>query len=565
MPSTSTMTRANDNAAIYVLLDISLDDKEQEVNPSETITYDIIVRNLNTTTDIVYYPPEPAEFNLPSGWLVTFTPSDEISIPRNGFGNLKVDVTAPSNSEANTEITLFIEGSTSNSAAKILPVELTTIVGSIYDIKLTAPSKLILDSPINPVNFEIVITNHGNVNDWVSLELTEVPDGLEMSLEVQEFIILPDSSQKITVTMLPSSILTAGDYSINISLFRVTDLVKTWVSSQDLVVEVVYYPDLYISMGDIELSKYSPSNGENVSINITVHNKGSTDARNITVGIFPVTRSGSQLEDIGAVVIDFIGLDKSTTIQIPWTASPPAVNRMLVIIDPDDNINELDEDNNRAELNFYIIPPESVPSSEKTNSGDFSILHLSAVGIIALIGGAAVTSFLATEYGRFGFTKLGLPFYTRVKREEVLNHEVRELVYDYVKTHPGEHFRSILTKLGLTNGTLVHHLHTLERQNFIKSERDGPFKRFYPTGRQLTEDVLEINGIQRKIIDAVSQNPGMTQKDLAMQLQTSPPTINYHVKALHGVRLLDVKRDGKNTHCFPGTSLNGWFDSGKVS
>ena len=120
-----------------------------------------------------------------------------------------------------------------------------------------------------------------------------------------------------------------------------------------------------------------------------------------------------------------------------------------------------------------------------------------------------------------------MPPRKRVKKEEVLNHEVRELVYDYVQSHPGEHFRAILTKLGLTNGTLIHHLQTLERQNFIKSERDGPFKRFYPTGRNLTEDVLEINGIQMKILDTVKDNPGITQKDLSRLLDTSPPTINY--------------------------------------
>lgn len=557
--------RADDNAPAYIYLDIS--NNEREIKPSETARYSIIVRNLGDA-DIYYYPPLADSFNLPPDWVISLTPADELFIPADRFGYLKVNLTAAADATANTKIEIVVEGTTSIPEAKIIPLELITTVTQVYDIAFTTTNKLTLASPIIPTNFDITIQNNGNGNDWISLEITDIPNGLTLSLEVQELIIVPDSTEKITITMYPSSVLTAGEYDLNISLFRVQDLIKSWVSSHKLVVEVVYYPDLSISTGDIELSKYPPMNGEDILINVTVHNIGDSDAAGIKVKIYPITRSGSHLEDIDAIDITSIGLDNSTTISVPWRATPPAVNKLLVIIDPDDTIGELDKDNNRAEFNIYIIPPEIDRHEENPDVGEFTANQLYAVAIVAILAGITVSigaSFIATEYGKYGLIKLILPFYTRVKREEVLDHEVRELVYDYVKTHPGEHFRAILTKLGLTNGTLVHHLHTLERQNFIKSERDGPFKRFYPTGRQLTEDVLEINGIQKKILDAVTTNPGMTQKDLALQLQTSPPTINYHVKALSGVRLLNIKREGKNTRCFPGQSLNGWFQSGKVS
>jgi predicted transcriptional regulator len=343
------------------------------------------------------------------------------------------------------------------------------------------------------------------------------------------------------------------------------DSKKELVSTRKLTVEIEYYPDLSISYGDIVLSRYSPYDGEDVTINITVHNIGDSDARDIDVIITPITRGGSKLNNIQHK-IDFLGLENSTELIIPWQAEPPAVNVLKVTIDPENAIGELDENNNEANLNIYIIPPPPPPNDPTaSNIFEFTMPQISIIIIAALMSGIAVATLVTTEYSKFTLFKLLLPFYTRVKKEEVLNHEVRELVYDYVQSHPGEHFRAILTKLGLTNGTLIHHLNTLERQNFIKSERDGPFKRFYPTGRQLTEDVLEINGIQMKILDAVNKNPGVTQKDLALLLQTSPPTINYHVKALHVVRLLNIKRDGKNTRCFPGESMNGWYRSSGVS
>ena len=67
-------------------------------------------------------------------------------------------------------------------------------------------------------------------------------------------------------------------------------------------------------------------------------------------------------------------------------------------------------------------------------------------------------------------------------------------------------------------------------------------------------------------------DPGTSNKELKLEKLfdlTSDfdvyTTINYHIKALRGVRLINIKRDGKNTRCFPGHSLNGWYRRGEVS
>ena len=554
----------NDNATSYIYLDLKNND--EIVLPDETVSFQIIVRNLGDEV-ITYNPPATNTLGLPLDWTVSYLPATSISIPGNEYRILLVNITASSDAKANTNVELSFEGTTSNPDAEIIPVELRCEVDQIQKITFSTIEKITFPSPKDPINVEVSITNNGNGDDRIALELTKVPDGLTLSEEAQEFIISPGSTVLFTVTLFPSSNLTAGIYKLNFSLYRVDSLGHSWVSSQELLVEVVYYPDLYVSTDDIEITPYSPTSGEEVSINVTVHNNGDSDARNIKVRILPITKKQSQLLDIKDQTIEFLAIDTSTTIQVKWTAKP-AVNRIFVNVDPNDSIGETDEKNNHANYSVYIGPIPPQPPPKNSESGEFTIGQLSAIGIIGILIGVTLASsgfMLTTEYGKYASFKFIAPFYTRVKKDEVLNHEVRELVYDYVKSHPGEHFRAILTKLGLTNGTLIHHLQTLERQEFIKSERDGPFKRFYPTGRQFTEDVLEINGIQKKILDAVTTNPGMTQKDLAAQLQTSPPTINYHVKALRGVRLLNIKRDGKNTRCFPGNSMNGWYRRGEVS
>ncbi len=550
-----------DNASSYIWLENTNDD--EKILPSKMISFEILVHNIGDQ-EIIYYPPSIDSYQIPPGWMITFSPAGGLTIPANKYHRLFFNLTAADDANANTVLELEIVGTTSIPEAVIIPADVKVEVSQTFNSQISAPAKITFSSPNTQENLIIKVNNFGNGDERLSIEIMDIPAGLTLSAEAKEFIIGPGEEEFFTFTVFPSSILTAGNYELNITLHRITEdgLKKEWVSSQRLVVEIQYYPDLDISYEDIELSKYTPTQGDEVSINITLRNIGDSDARNFTVKITPRTKSGSNLDSI-SVVVQNLKYNETSILTIPWVAESPAVGTLQVQIDPENKINELDEENNEAKLHVFIIgnTPVEPPNSE-AKLGDYSIYQVSAVAIIALISGITVTSVVSTEYGKYSLFKLILPFYTRVKKEEVLNHEVRELVYDYVQSHPGEHFRAILTKLGLTNGTLIHHLQTLERQNFIKSERDGPFKRFYPMGRNLTEDVLEINGFQMKILDAVKANPGITQKDLARMLDTSPPTINYHVKALHLGRLLNLERDGKNTRCFPGQSLNGWYQSG---
>jgi predicted transcriptional regulator len=138
-----------------------------------------------------------------------------------------------------------------------------------------------------------------------------------------------------------------------------------------------------------------------------------------------------------------------------------------------------------------------------------------------------------------------------VRRDELLNHNTREAVYAYVNSHPGDHYRSILNNLGLTNGTLTYHLATLEREEFIRSERDGPLKRFYPADTEFTPGMaLELTPIQKSIYDLISKSPGISQKEIAAKIGVSAPTVNYHIKAMVNARLVRLERHRKVTRCF---------------
>jgi len=105
-------------------------------------------------------------------------------------------------------------------------------------------------------------------------------------------------------------------------------------------------PDLTLSPDDITFSNPNPAVGENITINVTIHNIGNADANNVTVQFFdgdPV--NGTQ---IGTdQTIDLITAGGNETVNVIWVAET-GTHDIYVKIDPDDNIAESNEDNNEA-------------------------------------------------------------------------------------------------------------------------------------------------------------------------------------------------------------------------
>ena len=171
------------------------------------------------------------------------------------------------------------------------------------------------------------------------------------------------------------------------------------------------------------------------------------------------------------------------------------------------------------------------------------------VGILAAALGTAAALSENAKWGLMSF--LLIPLYSKLKKEEVLDHFVRGQIYGYIKANPGEHYNSIKRALGLTNGSLAYHLQTLEREKFVKSSKDGLYRRYYPAGMQIPEEVEQgLNHIQSVILEIIRSHPGITQKDIAALVKLSPATVNYHISILADAQVIRVKRDGTRTHCY---------------
>ncbi len=178
-----------------------------------------------------------------------------------------------------------------------------------------------------------------------------------------------------------------------------------------------------------------------------------------------------------------------------------------------------------------------------------------AVTSAAGFGSVALLGFAATEVGKYRLLcllQLLMPLYTRIQKEDVLDQFVRGEIYGFIKAHPGVHYNQIIRELDVKNGTLSYHLHMLEKTGMVKSRKENfRFRAFYPTGMKFPqEERYRLTELKTKILHAIKQNEGISQKEIARMLDEKHQTINYNIKVLQQAELIHLRKKGRMTSCF---------------
>ncbi|MCK5547855.1 MAG: ArsR family transcriptional regulator, partial [Thermoplasmata archaeon] len=168
-------------------------------------------------------------------------------------------------------------------------------------------------------------------------------------------------------------------------------------------------------------------------------------------------------------------------------------------------------------------------------------------GVPIAIGAMMVATFLSTEAGKYGMFKVVMfPLYTRLKKDEVLDHFVRGQIFGYIMSHPGESYNSIKSDLKITNGTLSHHLRTLEVQGFIKSSRTGVNTRFYPIDMKIPQEKgIRLSDLQMRIVEMIKKRECLTQTEIAENLEVSQQCISYNLRLMGREGIIGIERFGR--------------------
>lgn len=71
------------------------------------------------------------------------------------------------------------------------------------------------------------------------------------------------------------------------------------------------------------------------------------------------------------------------------------------------------------------------------------------------------------------------PFFTRLSKDQALEHPRRKAIFEYVQLHPGANFREIARNTGIAAGTVRHHLNVLGRSDIIVEHQHGSTVRLF--------------------------------------------------------------------------------------
>jgi predicted transcriptional regulator len=183
-----------------------------------------------------------------------------------------------------------------------------------------------------------------------------------------------------------------------------------------------------------------------------------------------------------------------------------------------------------ATVTVTIVPVESVvpPPPPKDDEG----LGLWVPLVVVLVAvGLVLAAAVSTEPGKYRWGLMMAPLL--IKKDEVLDNKTRYALHGIITEKPGIHYSAIKDEFGLSNGEAAYHLDVLERENFIRSVRDGRLKRFYSSRTKVPKDRrMTPEEIRETILEVVKENPDISQMELIEELGVDRDTVGYHLREL---------------------------------
>ncbi|HUR69152.1 MAG TPA: helix-turn-helix domain-containing protein [Candidatus Thermoplasmatota archaeon] len=191
-----------------------------------------------------------------------------------------------------------------------------------------------------------------------------------------------------------------------------------------------------------------------------------------------------------------------------------------------------------AEAAGLAEPQPGLPVVAVPAEGGFDLPWLAGAGIAVGLAGLAAAGLF------FGGARFVTP-------TEVLQNDVRQRIYAYLKERVGANLKQVTDDLTLTTTNAIWHLRKLEEAGLIHSKRFNGYKVFYPAeggveARRMSLGKTALaNGNAQEVFEHVVANPGTHQREIARALGVNHGTVRWHLKKLLGAELIVETRRGK--------------------
>lgn len=154
--------------------------------------------------------------------------------------------------------------------------------------------------------------------------------------------------------------------------------------------------------------------------------------------------------------------------------------------------------------------------------------------------------------------------YARSVDRDPLDHDVRERVYDQVRSTPGAHIAAIADESDVPRSTVRYHLRVLEDAELIEGATVRGRHRYVPIGHDLQRAAALHDAPTRAVLEAVARFEPVGLTGLADEVRRAPSTVSHHLDVLEEAGLLTRERqDGRVSITLDGVALDS--DSARPS
>ena len=178
-------------------------------------------------------------------------------------------------------------------------------------------------------------------------------------------------------------------------------------------------------------------------------------------------------------------------------------------------------------------------------------------GIAAVAAGALLALGLVLPRGvdraprMFGMPLAVIAGFSRLKKNELLDHETREEIIEAVNAEAGRTAAGVRTALGLSRTTFFYHLRRLEQEGLVHLERRGA--QVYLRPPTISPILPAVTTIAARVLRAAEDAPGLAAADYARMLALHERTVRHHLLNLERQGQLRAQRESARTvHWFGG-------------
>jgi predicted transcriptional regulator len=134
-------------------------------------------------------------------------------------------------------------------------------------------------------------------------------------------------------------------------------------------------------------------------------------------------------------------------------------------------------------------------------------------------------------------------------KAELEGDDMYSKVLVYIQQNPGCHLRRIKNEIGMSMGSVQYQLFRLEKRGRITSIRRGLYKFYFLSGlfHDNEKDILQILNQEtaREILLFVIEQKNPTQTDIVNSMGISAASVNWHVRRLITLKMINEIKDGK--------------------